>query len=73
MSYMQNRMDDLIQSGIHERDACYMEIDRLTKQNKEMFEALKITKAELNVIGNVSNETFNSLVSLINQIENGQS
>lgn len=41
MGHMENRMDDLIASGINERDACYSEIDRLEKLNKQMYEALK--------------------------------
>jgi hypothetical protein len=40
--HMENQMDDLIQSGINERDECYAEIDRLKRENTKAIQLLKM-------------------------------
>jgi len=49
--YDANRMDDLIEGGIHEREECYARIDNLEKELKELgTEKAKLEQHKTNLV-----------------------
>ena len=58
-------------SGNTEEEA--MNNAKLISKAPEMYEALKVIKADINVLGQIHKHTRFLIESLINQIENGQS
>ncbi len=68
-SIMQNQMDDQIQAGINERDACYARIDELEKALNQV----EILLGKMTETGNKLSDNYTIYVQIVSIIQQAKS